>query len=323
MSPVLTPDKGIILNRDRHGNSGPSSSGRKAPPMQILLLVVVGLLVVMGGFRLIVSANSRPAEEMLRVVAAGEDLPPGCRLGFANMHYMSIPKQYFNPQMFTSYEQLAGSTSKFFLRRGEPISRTDMLPLKQTLSGVIDPAVRAVSLKLDPDALVDYAIHPGDRVDVLVTVAKDSKRYTRTVAQNVTVLFSTPKEMMLSDKFRGSENSKVTLALTPEDCERVTEAVESGRVRLALRNQADTRQHALKGASELDVLPWDALKPAAKSVAPALAVPRMAPPPPPPMTGFQPPPMVPVDQGQNLDPVKWVVEMFAGSKKESCEVPDR
>lgn len=320
--PVLNSDSSTILNRERLGPS--NAPARKQPPLQILLLVAVVLLLVMGAIRIVGSANSKPAVDTVRVVAAAEDLPPGCRLGFTNLHYMDVPKKYFQPKMFTSYEQVAGSTTKFFLKKGEPISQSDMFPLKQSLSGVIAPSVRALTLKMDADALVDHAIQNGDRVDIIATVLKTNKKYTRTVAQNVVVLLATPREMMLSDKFRGNDNSKVTVAVSPEDCERVTEALESGRLRLALRNPSDQKIHALTGASDQDILPWDALKPETKPVAPAApAIARvpmppvfMQPPPP-------PPPLVPIDQAPPIDPVKWVVEVFQGSKKESCEVPGR
>lgn len=320
MAPLMTPETGTLFNRNRV--QSPAAT-KKVPPIRIILLVAVIVLVVLGAARMVGGSAKQP-EATVRVVAAGEDLPPGCRVGFTSLHYTQLPKEYFSEEMFTSYRQLVGSTTRNFVRKGEPITGHALLPLRQTLAGMIGSESRAVTLKLDPDAAVDNAVEPGDRVDVLVTVSKESKRFTRTICQNLEVLLSTPREMLLVDRFRGAEAGKVTLSASPEDAERLTEALESGRLRLVLRNRANIRQSGLTGASEKDILPADALKAVVPSMSPPpvrsswrdpLAV--FAPPPP-------PAPPVPVSEAVTTpDPVKWIVEVVSGSKKESCEVPSR
>lgn len=124
--------------------------------------------------------------------------------------------------------------------------------------------------------------------------------------------------------FAGPRPERSLLSASPEDAERLTEALESGRLRLVLRNRANIRQSGLTGASEKDILPADALK----AVVPSMSPPPVrsswrdpeavfAPPPP-------PAPPVPVSEAVTTpDPVKWIVEVVSGSKKESCEVPSR
>ncbi|MBY0545791.1 MAG: Flp pilus assembly protein CpaB [Candidatus Obscuribacterales bacterium] len=316
MAPLITPEPGTLFNRNRVQSQ---ASIKKIPPMRMILLVAVMALLVLGGVRMVGGSAKQPAATV-RVVAAGEDLPPGCKVGFTSLHYTQLPKDYFSEDMFTSYQQLVGSTTCNFVRKGEPIVAKAVLPFKQTLAGMIGAEARAVTLKLDPDALVDNTIEPGDRVDVLVTVVKEGKRFTRTVCQNLQVLLSTPREMMLVDRFRSSDSGKVTLSASPEDTERLTEALESGRLRLVLRNRANTRQSGLTGASEKDILPADALKadaPPALPPAAPLTPPMFAPPPP-----AAPNAAVPA-AASAPDPVKWIVEVVSGSKKESCEVPSR
>lgn len=318
MAPLMTPETGTLFNRSRVQSQ---AATKKVPPIRIILLVAVIVLVVLGGARMVGGSAKQP-EATVRVVAAGEDLPPGCKVGFTSLHYTQLPKDYFTEDMFTSYQQLVGSTTRNFVRKGEPITGHALLPLKQTLAGIVGSESRAVTLKLDPDAAVDNAVEPGDRVDVLVTVSKESKRFTRTICQNLEVLLSAPREMLLVDRFRGGEAGKVTLSASPEDAERLTEALESGRLRLVLRNRASIRQSALTGVSEEAILPADALKADASPVSPppVLSAWRDAPP------AFVPPPpsAPPVSEAvATPDPVKWIVEVVSGSKKESCEVPSR
>lgn len=288
--------------------------------MRIVLLIALIALVVLGGLRIAGSGAKHPAQNTVKVVAAGEDLPPGCKLGFTNLHYIQLPEGYMGDDMYTSYRQLVGSTTSNFVRKGEPITARALLPLKHALAESLGAEFRAVTLKLDPDALVDNAIEPGDRVDVLVTVVKDSKRFTRTVCQNLEVLLSTPREMLLADRFRGGDSGKITLSASPDDSERLTEALESGRLRLILRNRANSRLSGVAGATESDVLPAAALKSEAVSPPPAPiswreSLPATLAPPPVPAPLAETPPT------GSPDAVRWVVEVISGSKKESCEVP--
>lgn len=317
MSAVITPEQNSLLGRDKPAHN--SKAPRNGAQLQWLLLSVIVFLIVTGGLRLL-SANSSTAEETVKVVAAGCDIPPGCRVGFTGLHYSKIPKRYFNEDMFTSYEQVAGLTTRFFVPKGEPIRHCDLLQAGGTLAGIISPNTRAITLRLDQEALIDHAAYPGDHVDVLVTVNKNSKRSTRTVCQDLPVLLSVPREMVLSDKLRALNADRITLETSPEDCERLTEAMEAGRLHLVLRSKADRIQHALRGATEKDILAAETLEDIAKDRHFENIDRKAFAPPPPPII---PAPVESPVSAVPADPVKWVVEVFSGATKQSCEVPNR
>lgn len=308
-APVIT-DVPPALSRDQSLRVG-KPAGRK--PLTMILVAAIALLVLSGLAR---SFQKAPVVESVRVVAAGKDIAPGCRLGFTCLHYLNIPRNYWSPQMVTSYPDVVGRVATAYIPAGEPIVTSRLLSAGKGLSPAVNVNERAITLKLADDALVDHSICPGDRVDVIATsTASNGKKYTRTICQNLLVLLSVPKEIVLSDKLRNAEQNKITLAAAPADTEKLAQATETGRLRLVLRNPLNWAQVALSGADERDLLPHDALRIEPPVSGQPLNSSLMPPPPPPPAlpaaaagkeAAALPPP-----------PLQWIVEVFKGSHKES------
>ena len=113
------------------------------------------------------------------------------------------------------------------------------------VAAVLDPAKRAMAVRVDEVVGVAGFIKPGDHVDVLVTIPA-SKRIrdtiTKTVIQNTRVLaIGTQMERQGQD---GSPKkvSVMTLEVSPREAEKLALASTQGRLRLALRspNNRDT-----------------------------------------------------------------------------------
>jgi Flp pilus assembly protein CpaB len=181
-----------------------------------------------------------------------------------------------------------------------------------------------MTLKLEEDELVDHAVSNGDLVDIIATTpGKDGKKFTKTICQNVEVLLSLPKDIVLSDRLKSFEEHKITLAVNPVDCEKLAQAADGSKLRLVLRNPASHEKWPLPGADERDVLTAAGLKVdppktnKGSSDNTYLGTQSMVPMPPPmpetnPLTANVMPP-------QNT-PLQWVVEMFSGSKRETYAV---
>jgi pilus assembly protein CpaB len=310
LSPTAVPDLAPALNSQR--GMSPITQ-RKKSPLNAVLLIVVGLLVLGGVFRMMTAP--KPIVDRVKVVAAGKDLPAGIRIGFSHLHMVDMPKKYVTASMATSTNELVGRITRTYIGQGEPISENQLLPGMNGLAALINYNERAITLNLDEDGLVDHAIYPGDRVDVVVTSTgvKDARKYTKTICQNLLVLLSVPKEMMLSDKLGSQEaGKKITLSATPDDAEKLSQASESGKIRLILRNsQNRVRNSGLPGADDRDILPSSALK--QDIPAPPQLVDAPAPPPPATITAVAPPiaEAAPVQA-----PVQWLVDVFKGTAKE-------
>jgi len=285
-------------------------------PVATLMLFMMVALIAIGIFRS--THKSEKAPETVTVCGAAQDIAPGSRLNFRNIHYIEMPRRYFSPSMFTSSEQAIGHLTKVFMPQGEPITRDALFAGANSFSGNLEPSERAITLKLDDDALVDHEIYPGDSVDVLVTsTSKDSHKYTKTVGQDLRVLLSITKEASESRALSSSFN-KITLAATPSQAELLAQAQETGKIRLTLRNKLARVPQLLPGVSEDDLLPASARQPIFAASAPA-SVPSLpqsktesalAPPPAP--MAIAPPPE---------QPLQWIVEMFSGSQRDQYAVP--
>lgn len=314
MAPNVAPDVAPLFTKDRTSTFMPPTK-KRSNPIALVLMVVILLLIGTGVVRNLTAP--RAVAETVRVVGAAVDIAPGTRLNFHSLHYVELPKQYVTPDLMMKSSEAFGRVSKVFIARGEPIPSTDLFLPNQTLSSMVETHERAVSLKLSDDSLVDHNLYPGDVVDVLVTSTKDSKKYTKTVCQQVRVLLCVTKDALMSTQMRSDDRDKVTLAVSPEQAEMLAQAQETGKVRLALRNHLATRQPRLAGISENDLLPAKAfLDDVAKKVKAVATLPFLPAPPPPVFSSepqFAPPPL-PVK-----DPLKWVVEVFSGSKKEVHE----
>lgn len=279
------------------------------------LIVMLVVLIIAGLLR----ASTAPKEHtnLATVVGAATDIAPGTKLSFSSLHYVQIPTRYFNDSMLASNELAVGSITKYYIPRGEPISKNYLFARNQFLSANLETHERAISLKLDDDAAVDRTIAADDLVDVVVTIVKDGKHFTKTIAQNVRVLLAGSKEALESRNLRSTQ-ANVTLAASPAQCEAISAAIESGKVKLIMRSRLSTSISNLSGISEDDLLPGKAFQSIQKPVITSAPIsippfPQLLPAPP----AFTP------EAVQNALPpaLGWVVEVFSGSKKESVSVP--
>jgi len=284
-----------------------------------VLAVVALVLVAVGVFR----SFYKPQTEAptIRIVGAGVDILPGARIGFNNLHYLSLPRNYWNKDMIATSDVAVGRVAKVFIPAGEPVMNSSLFNGKDGLSLNFETDERAMTLKLEDDALLDHALEPGDLVDVIVTTASDGKKFTKTVAQKVRVLLTATKEAFLGNRARGSELNRITLAVTPDQAEVLSEAVEVGKLRLVLRNRLSSVSSKLGGVQESDLLPPKALiKDLGK-----INIAREIPTPPAPPSLMPPSDLAPVlsnEANSMRTPLQWVVDVFSGSKKESYAFPE-
>lgn len=316
------PEVAPLLNRGRSLNTLPAGPNKGMNPVALMLLAVVVLLLMIG----IGKSLFKPAatNDVIKVVGAAADLPAGCKLSFTSLHYIEMPKKYYSPDMVTSNELVVGRVTKLFVPAGEPITNDSLLPGKGTLSSTFETNERAMTLKLDDEALIDHNVFPNDCVDVLCTSTKDGKKFTKTICQQVRVLMSTTKDATVGNRVRSNDQNRITLAVTPEQGELLAEAVEVGKVRLVLRSKLSRVSSHLGGVSEEDLLPARALAAVAKATKPltnALNHNQFNP-----FQFLNPPaaPKLPLPQASAPppNPIEWIVEVFSGAKKESYAFPN-
>lgn len=321
-----------IVSTERNAKISAKSGGGQAKggnSTNTLIGILLAVLVVVGLVRMLTAKPAAPEIPRARVVAAARDIQPGMRVGFADVRYIDIPRDYANEAMFDKTNQVVGRISTIFIPERNPIENGYLHPVNKTLSHSLENHERALTIKLNEEGLVDHQLFPGDRVDVLVTSTKNSRKYTKTICKNVKVLMAATRDMLNSNgAARNSRNqNRVTLAVLPDQAELITHAEQVGTPRLILRNRLATNTPRVYGASEEDLLPESAHLAAATPgvqngtglivpppvIEPILSLPDLPPVPP---------------QLQQLpaavkNSVGWVVEVFTGSKKEIHEFPNQ
>lgn len=295
-SPVISWEKGQAQLKTKKNN-----------PLLIVAMVAIALLALAGFWRIM----HRPAPvKFIQVMAARRDIPAGSRLSMSCIKFLDVPKQYAKRDMITSLNDVSGRVIRTYLPAGEPIRAFMLFSGEEGLSGNLETHERAITLQLDDDALVDHSILPDDRVDLLAVSSKEGKKYTKTICQNVRVLMSASKEQAFARGSNGSVN-KITLAVTPDVAEAITEAVEAGKIRLILRSRLNITEQHLAGASPDDLLPANANTDSLTPIAP----PALLPAPPPPAVSS------PEETSAESGPLQWMVEVISGNHKETYAVP--
>jgi len=306
VTPVLAWDKSQVQVKTQR---------KKSNPLVVVAVAAIALLALSGVWR---ATHQAPPGQFIKVVTAGQDLPAGARLGFMKVKFLDVPKSLVTRDMVLKLDDVNDRVIRTFIPVGEPILLSDMFPGHNGLSVSLENDERALTLQLSDDALVDHSIRPDDRVDVLCTSAHDGKQYTKTICQDAKVLMAAPKEQILARHLGSSANNKITLAVTPQVAEVITEAAETGKLRVVLRNHLGRSSQHLLGAEPNDLLPSRALiaesiKAAKLSVHSELVPPPALPPMPPLTTN-------PPDE-EDAGPVQWLVDVFTGSKKVTYGVP--
>ena len=161
---------------------------------------------------------------------------------------------------------------------GEPLLESRLAPELAGRGGVMAMLVpegqRGVSIKVDEAIRESGFILPNSRVDVLVSMSKpgaQNEKIAKVILQDVPILAAGQTVEMRDNK--PITVTTVTLALTPEQTERLAVAQSEGRITLTTRNLRDNQHVRTPGATQATLLS-DAARPAAVAAAPTGTVTR-------------------------------------------------
>ncbi|MDH4232726.1 MAG: Flp pilus assembly protein CpaB [Nitrospirota bacterium] len=158
-------------------------------------------------------------------------------------------------EYFTDAASLEGKVLIMPVKADEPILRSRLAPdsiARGGVAAIVDPKKRAMAVRVDKVIGVSGFVHPGNRVDVLVSLqrpGRESTGITKIVLQNVPVLAAGTE---MQQKGKGEQPVQVdviTLELTPEDAEKLAHATAEGKIQLALRNYNSTEEVSTRGAT--------------------------------------------------------------------------
>jgi pilus assembly protein CpaB len=256
----------------------------------VIILVVA---LVLGGIAALLARNWMVAHAQLSkriegmIVVASAPLAFGAQLSETNLSEIPWNAGDFPEGAFTSKQDLLKDGRRMTLAsiaRNEPILHGKITAPGQraTLSTILDPGKRAVTVRVDDVRGVAGFIQPGDRVDVvLIRTEAESKiglGYSDVILQSVKVLAI---DQIIGERTEQATIAKaVTLEVAAEEAQKILLATNIGRLSLILRQPDEANVDASRRVTEKDLgtAPSD-VRPGAPVAQPVdrLAAPKPAP----------------------------------------------
>jgi len=240
---------------------------QRLSPMLLLMLALVcgGLAAYLAVGWLKTTSNrarrtAQQAVQLVPVVVAAKEIPPGTMLGGEHLKVMNWPREAMVTGMATEPAKVQGRVVRHPLVTGEPILENKLAPqgTPAGLAGIIQNERRALTVKVDEATGVAGFILPGNRVDVLVTLDKREFKddpVTQVILQNLLVL---GRGQDLEQAKAGDKPKivpTITLEVTPEEAEKLALAAKEGNITLALRGWSEGPTVATAGVKASSLLP--------------------------------------------------------------------
>ncbi len=232
------------------------------------VVLVLAIAVVMGlvtGYLVYKTANKSVVQaEAEDILVANANINLGEVVTPRHVKLAPWPKPMVPTGALRAVKDVEGRTAKASMIAGEPV-----LDSKLTAAGggglmpvLIPNGKRAVSIIVEQATQKSGFVVPNSRVDVLVTMAPKGSQDTesRIVLQDVTVLAADQTVEMKDNK--PVAMTTVTMALSPEETERLALAQHQGKVTLALRNIQDTARISTPGVNTAQLMGSPAPAPA-------------------------------------------------------------
>lgn len=212
-------------------------------------LVILGIALVAGGAAFFIMMGNRPdnstvqvvqpaKEETVRVLVSTRDIQRGERLAIEDTTWIAWPKNGIQPTFVTdetpdARENLQSAVARSLIVTGEPIVNQKIVKAGSSglMAAILEPGMRAVTLRVSPETSSGGFILPGDRVDLMHTTGGS----TRMIFEEVRVLAVNSVYSEYSET-PYIEGSNITLELSPDDAELFLTRRSSGAFSVVLRS---------------------------------------------------------------------------------------
>lgn len=231
-----------------------------------IILIVGALIVALGaafGVNQLMRGSTTPTARAAaapqltgpKIMVATRALPVGTILTADALRFQPWPEGLVKRDQYyieggPDVNALVGSVVRVAMTAGSPVTKGSLVNPgdRGFLAAALGPGMRAVTVPLSPDQGVAGFVFPGDRVDLLLTLAlqhedddKIKLNTAETVVQNLRVL-AVDQRTQPTDEAGNSTPvvfATVTVEATPQIAEKIAVARQVGTVSLALRSIAD------------------------------------------------------------------------------------
>jgi pilus assembly protein CpaB len=213
-----------------------------------VLALVLGGLASLLAYRTLQKHAGATQGDLQDAVVATTDMAVGARIQDSDVRIVRFPADAVPQGIFHRTKSVVGRGVVLPIAQGEFV-----LPLKLAgensgsgLASTIPAGMRAVSVRVSDISSVGGFVQPGTRVDVLMTgnPGGAAEAQAITVLKNVAVLANGMNMDRSIVRGEGQQNAPIiTLAVSPDDAQKLALATAQGRIELALRNPMDTSQN--------------------------------------------------------------------------------
>jgi len=226
----------------------------------LLCATVVGLVASLFVYRVILQIAAPTSGETTEpIVVAAANMTLAETVTSQHVKLVSWPKSSIPAGAVRSLAEAEGRVVRSSIVAGEPLLDAKLAPQLSGKGGVMPMLVpegqRGVTIKVDEAMRETGFVLPNSRVDVLVSMPKpgtQSERIAKVILQDVPIL-AAGQTVELRDN-KPVTVTTVTLALTPDQTERLALAQTEGRLVLTTRNLKDNLIVRTPGATAATLL---------------------------------------------------------------------
>ena len=228
----------------------------------LLILVCASLLGLLASalvYRVVSQMASAGSGQYEQIVVAAANMSLAEMVTGQHVKLVPWPKASVPEGAIRSVQEAEGRAVRSSILAGEPLIEGKLAPGLAGKGGIMPMLVpegqRGVTIKLDEAVRDSGFLLPNSRVDVLVSMPKTPgslEKIAKVILQDVTVL-AAGQTVELRDN-KPVTNTTVTLALTPEQTERLAVAQAEGKLMLVQRNLRDTQLVRTTGATPASLL---------------------------------------------------------------------
>ncbi|MGH2394819.1 MAG: Flp pilus assembly protein CpaB, partial [Candidatus Limnocylindria bacterium] len=225
----------------------------------VLCASLIGLLASFLVYRVVSQVASARDDQFDRIVVAAANIGLAESVTRQHVKLVPWPKAAVPPGAVRSVEDAEGRVVRTSIVAGEPLMEGKLAPQLAGRGGIMPMLIpegqRGVTIKLDAALRESGFVMPNSRVDVLVSMPRapgSSEKISKVILQDVTVL-AAGQTVEIKDN-KPVTNTTVTMALTPQQVERLAVAQAEGKLMLVQRNLRDTELVRTPGATPSSLL---------------------------------------------------------------------
>jgi pilus assembly protein CpaB len=226
----------------------------------VIVMTIAVLTAALASFGVYTAIQRMPVRQVqvgaVKVVVAAEPLAVGNPVRREQLKVVDWPEKAQVDGAFADPNDVIDRGVIETIAVNEPVTSRKVASKDSGagLSPIIPQGMRAMSVRVNDVIGVAGYVVAGTRVDLLVTVRDDNpnssskEAMARTVVSNILVLTNGVRlDVEKAKDGKPQPTTVVTLAVVPEDAERIALAQAEGKLSLALRNPLDVEETKTTG----------------------------------------------------------------------------